>query len=269
MSHSHLLDLLEASRALGDERPAIVSADGELGYGALWHRVDETAALLARSGVGAGDHVGLHFLRSADYVTSLLATLTVGAVGVPLDPEYPAERIDQIIEAADPRVILRNGASRHGDELLRPDRWVDVGGPDGAATGPGTASTSRPAGATAQDPALILFTSGSTGKPKGVVLQHPGSGRRRRSGLRQGRAARATSRLSHPPLMGYGSGEGVTGDRLAAVTDRRRSPRSRTADMVHSWPVRGRIAPTRRRHPFGADARAAAPSSSSAGHHAD
>ncbi|MFJ4341254.1 amino acid adenylation domain-containing protein [Streptomyces sp. NPDC088915] len=173
MSHSHLLDLLEASRALGDERPAIVSADGELGYGALWRRVDETAALLARSGVGAGDHVGLHFLRSADYVTSLLATLTVGAVGVPLDPEYPAERIDQIIEAADPRVILRNGASRHGDELLRPDRWVDVGGPDGAVD-PGTASTSRPAGATAQDPALILFTSGSTGKPKGVVLQHGG-----------------------------------------------------------------------------------------------
>ncbi|MGW7574966.1 amino acid adenylation domain-containing protein [Streptomyces sp. NPDC054765] len=172
MNHSHLLDLLKASGTLGDERTAIVSADGELGYRALWRRVEETAALLARSGVGAGDHVGLYFLRSADYVTSLLATLTVGAVGVPLDPEYPAERIDQIIEAADPRIILRNGVSRHGDELLRPSRWVDVGQPDVGADRPG--SGSRPAGATAQDPALILFTSGSTGKPKGVVLQHGG-----------------------------------------------------------------------------------------------
>ncbi|MGW1671591.1 amino acid adenylation domain-containing protein [Streptomyces sp. NPDC002324] len=174
MTHSNLLDLLKASGTLGDERTAIVSADGELGYQALWRRVDETAALLARSGVGAGDHVGLYFLRSADYVTSLLATLTVGAVGVPLDPEYPAERIDQIIEAADPRIILRNRASRHADELLRPSRWVDVDSPDPTAASPVPGTVSRLARADAQDPALILFTSGSTGKPKGVVLQHGG-----------------------------------------------------------------------------------------------
>ncbi|MCF3178967.1 amino acid adenylation domain-containing protein [Streptomyces polychromogenes] len=174
MNNTHLLDLIAGSGALGDDRTAVISADGELGYGALWRRVNATADLLTRAGVTAGDHVGLHFLRSADYVTSLLATLSVGAVGVPLDPEYPAERIDRIIAAADPRLILHNNGSRHGDQVLRPDRWADVGllGPaDDAAAGDGVR---RPAGARPDAPALILFTSGSTGTPKGVVLQHAG-----------------------------------------------------------------------------------------------
>ncbi|MFG1653244.1 amino acid adenylation domain-containing protein [Micromonospora sp. NPDC049275] len=163
---------------------AIVSADGELSYGELWREVDRTAGRLIQLGVRPGDHVGLYFPRSADYVTSLLASLLVGAVAVPMDPEYPAERTEQILAAADPRVVLRGPTCRHADELRRPQPWIDVTAPATELAGPVHGSP-WPEEASARQPALILFTSGSTGRPKGVVLQHGGLCNRLRWGQEQ------------------------------------------------------------------------------------
>ncbi|MFC9909606.1 amino acid adenylation domain-containing protein [Streptomyces sp. NPDC059862] len=171
MSTSHLLNLVQPPEHPNGTAPAVVSVDGVLSYDELWRRIHVTASLLNRSGVAPGDRVGLFFHRSADYVTALLATLHAGAVAVPIDAEYPAERVDQIIEAADPRVVLRGRGCRHEDELLRPDRWVDAtaADPDTDEPAPRRAEVPDPS-----SPALILFTSGSTGKPKGVVLHHAG-----------------------------------------------------------------------------------------------
>ncbi|WP_210577146.1 AMP-binding protein [Streptomyces sp. GESEQ-4] len=207
MTAGLLHDLVRSPEETGAGAPAVVSADGELSYGALWQRIAVTAELLTARGVGPGDAVGLFSFRSADYVTSLLAVLAVGAVAVPLDPEYPAERIDHVLAAADPRLVLRGSGGRHPDETLRPDRWADVGDLPGA----GTELHSRPAlgpGGTApvvaahEQPALILFTSGSTGTPKGVRLHHGGLVNRLERGLNQYHFD-ATDRVLHKASIAF------------------------------------------------------------------
>ncbi len=167
----YLIDLVHRPAGAGGDRPAIVGPDGELSYTALWERAGATAELLRRARVRPGDLVGLYLHRSADYVTSLLATLAVGAVAVPIDPELPSGRAEQMLAAAAPRLVLYA------------DRPPAVAAP--ASTGWRDVRTAR-AGSTAdltdrtgwlppgEHAALVLFTSGSTGRPKGVVLHHAG-----------------------------------------------------------------------------------------------
>ncbi|MEU9862168.1 non-ribosomal peptide synthetase [Streptomyces sp. NPDC047971] len=205
MTGGLLHDLVRGPEETGPAAPALVSADGEISYGALWQRVAVTAELLTERGVRPGDAVGLFFFRSADYVTSLLATLAVGAVAVPLDPEYPAERVGHMLAATDPRLVLRGSGGRHPDETLRPERWAAVGDLPGA----GTELRSRPAlgperttTAAQEQPALVLFTSGSTGTPKGVRLHHGGLVNRLEWGLRQYRFD-ADDRVLHKASIAF------------------------------------------------------------------
>lgn len=204
MDRPNLVDLVRRPHESGDG-PAVISADGTLGYDEMWRRVGATAACLADRGVRAGDRVGLYFHRSAEYVTSLLATLSTGAVAVPVDPEYPADRVEQMLRAAAPRLVLHGGDHRHDGTPARPHDWVDVSGPDVDDTATRQRARTVPArreGRWSRDPALILFTSGSTGRPKGVVLHHAGVVNRLVWGHRQYRLD-DTDRVLHKASIAF------------------------------------------------------------------
>ncbi|PPF44266.1 non-ribosomal peptide synthetase [Pseudoclavibacter sp. AY1F1] len=151
---STVLDALAASAARTPTELAVVAPDGALDFGALTARVDQLAGALRRRGVGRGDVVAYRLPRSVDTAAALLAVWRAGAVAMPIDPEYPSERVDAMIEAAEPTLILDGGL----EELL--------------ADGSGEHETANLTDVSLDDPAYLIFTSGTTGVPKGVQVPH-------------------------------------------------------------------------------------------------
>ncbi|GII64842.1 hypothetical protein Skr01_49270 [Sphaerisporangium krabiense] len=167
----YLPDLIGNTPPDDPGRAAIIDVNGEVSYPRMWDRVGRTVRRLRSAGVRPGDRVGLYLPRSAEYVTSLLAVTTMGAVAVPMDPEFPLDRLDGICAAARPRVVL------HAEDTAPPGAgaapWLRLD-EDRAHLGPVAPGDVWRGAAADVQPAIILFTSGSTGRPKGVVLHHAG-----------------------------------------------------------------------------------------------
>ncbi|CAL9558109.1 D-alanine--D-alanyl carrier protein ligase [Streptomyces sp. enrichment culture] len=155
----------EAARAHAEDT-ALVCADTRLTYAALNARANRLARTLTGRGVGRGDLVGVALDRSIELVVALLAVMKTGAAYVPVDPRFPVERVRQMIDDADPRLIVTPGAVPAALAAWE-DRCVSVEpggepGDDGDLT----------AEAGADDLAYVIYTSGSTGRPKGVEITH-------------------------------------------------------------------------------------------------
>ncbi|WP_437975236.1 non-ribosomal peptide synthase/polyketide synthase [Sorangium sp. So ce295] len=148
------------------------SYEGEsLSYAALNARANRLARRLRELGVGPDVLVGLHVERSLEMVVGVLAVMKAGGGYVPLDPEYPAERLAYMVEDARPRVILTQErllgkVPAAGAEVWCLDRdWREVEG----YRADDLARVTHP-----ENLAYCIYTSGSTGKPKGVVVRHRG-----------------------------------------------------------------------------------------------
>ncbi|MEU0355540.1 non-ribosomal peptide synthetase [Streptomyces cyaneofuscatus] len=145
---------------------AVVTEDGtELSYGELHAAVVVFADRLAASGLGAGDLVGVEVSRSVHELIAVLGVLTAGAAYVPLDPGYPAERLEFVRADAGLAALVIEGPAPDGLPVFFP------GAPEGPEPprAPAGARTTAPAPG---DPAYVIYTSGSTGRPKGVEIPH-------------------------------------------------------------------------------------------------
>ncbi|GAB1339706.1 hypothetical protein ACE1SV_62960 [Streptomyces sp. E-15] len=168
--------------ARGTPHAVAVTAGGRtLDYAALARHSGTVARALREHGVRPGDRVGICLPRGTDLVVAVLAAWQAGAVYVPLDPEYPADRLRFIVEDTAPAAVL---SDRHLPRTLRDTpgvRPLDMDAllaavpgtgdapPDPGAVGPETGA----GGAAPSDPAgraYLVHTSGSTGRPKGVVV---------------------------------------------------------------------------------------------------
>lgn len=199
MAPRYLPDLVWNSEGDDRRRTAIIDVNGEISYAQLWERVGQTVRQLRAVGVCPGDHVGLYVPRSAEYVTSLLAVTTIGAVAVPMDPEFPLDRLDAMCAAARPRVVLHTDVEPPADTTGLPWLALDRSRERG---GPAAVDEVWRERAADEQPALILFTSGSTGRPKGVVLHHEGLANRLEWGHRV-YGFDATDRVLHKASIAF------------------------------------------------------------------
>ncbi len=142
---------------------AVVAEDGRLTYAELDRRSASLARVLGERGVKDGDRVGVSLPRGAGLVVALLAVLRAGAAYVPLDPDYPADRLALMIVDAAPAAFIC------GDLTTVPvPAEVEVVTPDMRPADDREALPDVPP----TNAAYVIYTSGSTGQPKGVVVEH-------------------------------------------------------------------------------------------------
>ena len=175
---SGVVELVERQAARTPDRPAVRCGTDVLGYAELDARSNRLARRLIALGVGPEDVVAVALPKSADLLVTLLAVLKAGAAYLPVDPDYPAERVSFILTDARPALLITTGAvSAALPDLEPPGLEVPVcrlDRPDPAAPADDSRLTDDDRRAPLRDdhPAYVIYTSGSTGRPKGVVVTH-------------------------------------------------------------------------------------------------
>jgi len=169
-----LPELFQAQVARTPDAVAVEFKDTQLSYAVLNERASRLARYLIGLGVGPEQFVALALPRSEVLVVALLGVLKAGAAYLPVDPEYPAERIRMMLDDAGPACVLSTSAVPLPDcaapVVLFDQAEMAQSMADLPATNPADADRVRPL--TAQHPAYLIYTSGSTGTPKGVVIEH-------------------------------------------------------------------------------------------------
>ena len=174
----HDLIAMQASRTPG---AIAVEAEGRTPDAALqtltFRELSDRAGVLARylagAGVGPGVGVGICIERSPELVVAMLGVLQAGGFYLPLDPDYPSERLAFMLDDARVPVLLTTDALR---DLVPPaesgDCTVVAIDTEWDAVAASSAAADTPRKATGGDLAYVIYTSGSTGRPKGVMIPH-------------------------------------------------------------------------------------------------
>ncbi|MCY7295208.1 non-ribosomal peptide synthetase/type I polyketide synthase [Alteromonas sp. a30] len=149
---------------------ALKAVDAELTYAQLIEKSEKLAHVLMAKGVTTGQHVAILLPRNSQLIIAMLAVLRTGASYIPLDPEYPAARINYMLDhakvsimIADPELVTDPSWEKNaGNTLINPAKIRAV------------AAKNRSSLPELSDEMLayVIYTSGSTGKPKGVMINH-------------------------------------------------------------------------------------------------
>ncbi|RSN59718.1 non-ribosomal peptide synthetase [Streptomyces sp. WAC 04229] len=163
-----LPDLFRRQVRRTPDAPAVQDAARSLSYSELHDEVEALARVLVSLGVRREARVGVLVERSAELAVTLMGVTFAGGAFVPVDPDYPRERIEFILANSAPQVLVCTSTTRAVvpaeftgtvlvlDELPAPDPGVRL---------PPVAP---------EDAAYVIYTSGSTGVPKGVLVAHCG-----------------------------------------------------------------------------------------------
>ncbi|MEE1927331.1 amino acid adenylation domain-containing protein [Streptomyces sp. TRM 70351] len=163
---------VEAHAHRHPERTAVTCGRQSLTFAELNARANRTAHLLAARGVGRGSVVGVCLDRTPELMTTILGVLKAGAAYVPLDPSYPAERLELMLGQLDRVKVNVASAETRGlvagafaDTLVLEDETDALA--SAPATDPGVEMAN-------DDLCYVVFTSGSTGTPKATAVRHDG-----------------------------------------------------------------------------------------------
>lgn len=167
-----LFDAFLGHAARHPDRAAITGAGGTISYGELEAQSAALGRRLLAAGLGAGSWIAILAERGPQLVVSILAVLRIGATMVPLDGDYPEERLRTLVGVARPEALLlpRRGATPTWAEGV--GKLVFAEDPAARIPDAGLFPPARLAAGDPEAPAYVLFTSGSTGTPKGIATGH-------------------------------------------------------------------------------------------------
>ncbi|HYH51712.1 MAG TPA: amino acid adenylation domain-containing protein, partial [Acidimicrobiia bacterium] len=190
--------VFETHASADPDAVALVFGNDELAYGDLNDRANRLARLLVAHGAGPESVVAVALPRSLELITALVAVMKSGAAYLPLDPDYPAERLAVMLDDAAPVAVVTDTEIGSSGKLAgclathgvahRHTTPADAAEPPPAILLDQAATTERLAHLSGQDlsdaerrtpllpahPAYVIYTSGTTGRPKGVVVPHAG-----------------------------------------------------------------------------------------------
>jgi amino acid adenylation domain-containing protein len=153
------------------EQIALISDGQCMSYGELNRRANQLARYLQGLGVGPEVLVGLCLERSVEMVVALLGVLKAGGAYLPLDSEYPLERLSFMLEDAGAGIVVSQRGLKErllayqGQTVLLDEEWERIS----------ENSESEPESSVeGNNLAYAIYTSGSTGRPKGVMIEHKG-----------------------------------------------------------------------------------------------
>ncbi len=158
-------ELIVAQAADMAQVPAVLCGDQAVNYQALAARADDLAHQLRDAGVGVGDKVGIYGRRSTDTAVAIVGVLRSGAAYVPLDPDYPQDRLNYVANDAKlAAVVVAEDETQGAVSLGRPvfkvsHETAELHDERQPLPTPGP-----------EDLAYVIYTSGSTGEPKGVAV---------------------------------------------------------------------------------------------------
>ncbi|WP_329183135.1 MULTISPECIES: amino acid adenylation domain-containing protein [unclassified Streptomyces] len=159
--------LIEDRVATDPDAIAITHGDQQWTFAQVNARANQLAHHLRGTGITPDTLIAVCLDRSPELIATLLGIMKAGAAFVPLDPDYPTDRITYMVNDAQAPLIITS--SNHTDRLPAdtPRLLVDSEWPQGPVENPAPL-------ASPDDLAYIIYTSGSTGRPKGVALEHRG-----------------------------------------------------------------------------------------------
>ena len=159
--------LFEEQAARTPDKIALVCGNDQLTYQELNARANQIARGLQEKGVKQGSIVGLILERSVDMIAGLIGVLKAGGAYLPMDPEYPQDRIKYMLEDSGTEILVTEKFI--GGKLTEMN--VDMVCVDDEEIYQNESRNLDLIG-TSEDIAYLIYTSGSTGKPKGVMVEH-------------------------------------------------------------------------------------------------
>ncbi|WP_433606607.1 non-ribosomal peptide synthase/polyketide synthase [Prescottella agglutinans] len=172
-----LPQILAAAASADPSKVALVSGEQTVTYRELDERSSRLARALIARGAGPEDVVAIALTRSIESVVAVWAVAKTGAAFVPVDPNYPANRVAHMV--SDSRAVLGVTLGEHAAGLPAALPWLVLDDEStvadiASASAAPVADTDRVRPLRVADPAYVIYTSGSTGVPKGVVVTHTG-----------------------------------------------------------------------------------------------
>jgi len=166
-----LPELFEAQVDRTPHQTAVICGDEAVTYRQLNYRANQLAHRLRQLGVGPEVTVGMYLRRSIATVTAMLGILKAGGVYVPLDPEYPQERLSYMLADTGIAALLTEQGLVYSLPAAAAASEIVCLDSDGEAIARGSIENPSLC-VTGANLAYIIYTSGSTGRPKGVCLSH-------------------------------------------------------------------------------------------------